>query len=174
MKKLAALTFLAFSSSIALASEVAGTGNATARVTNKQLSIATTSNLNFGTIMSGTGGGHIIISPDNERRVHGKVIVLDTDPFSPASFRVTGRPNETYSILLPKRFELISSGEDPLRISQLRSKSENSGSLGRKRLADAALNASGQDIIHVGARLRIPKHAVPGTYRGELPITVSY
>lgn len=148
-------------------------GNAAARVL-EHLQIVNKDPLNFGFISPGASGGSVTVTPQGARSASGTVQV--SGAHGRALFEVQGAASQAYSIHVPasQQFTALEPHDDASLVHVLTvqsftivSKNEGAGNSGR-------LDHAGRDEITLGGTLIVPANAVPGTYSGLVPITVSY
>lgn len=138
------------------------------------LSISSQTPLRFGTVLAGSGAGEIVVDANGTRQLNGSVNVQPGN-FAAATFSLRGDANRNYVVQLPASLTFSVSnatgaGNGDLQVNNFTSRSANTGA----NTNHGTLDASGNDILSVGATLTVPSGAAPGTYSGTVPITVSY
>jgi hypothetical protein len=118
------------------------------------ITIAKTTDLNFGIIQIGSTTGTVILTPAGVRSKTGSVTLLSpSGTVQFASFTVSGIPSTTYTISLPSSYT-ISSGTHNMTVNTFTSSPSGSG----------ILSSSGSQTINVGATLNVGASQTPGTY----------
>lgn len=153
--------------------EPAAGGNASVTMTASAqvlapIEVTRLESLKFGTIVAVNSPGEITVSPSGRRSISGDVAVSENTPFHSASFLVKGMPNVSYTINLPD--SVVANGPSPLEVRDLKSYSENLGSVG----TTGKLSASGSDKVSVGGKMIVAENTVPGEYSALFDITVAY
>ncbi|GAA4463485.1 hypothetical protein GCM10023093_12050 [Nemorincola caseinilytica] len=133
------------------------------------ISLAKNVDMNFGNAaVSSTTGGAVILSPDGMRTTGGSGVTLPaaSGVVSAAGFTVAGAPGFTYAITLPESAIISGPGTAALLIDAFTSIPSATGTL----------DATGSQILKVGATLNITAAQAPGTYTNAsaLPVTVNY
>jgi len=101
MKKLFLLTLVMMGFSSILFAQTSATADAAATII-EPISIAKVTDLNFGDVAVGAGGGTVVmLATDASRTVTGDCSLPGTGTITRASFTVTGVDAETYAITLP-------------------------------------------------------------------------
>ncbi|MDD0852053.1 DUF4402 domain-containing protein [Halobacteriovorax sp. GB3] len=116
------------------------------------LTVTTTQNLNFGTLVQGDSAKTIRPSK------------ADTNN---ARFDIVGEPNRSFMVILPSEVELFSAStpSQTLKVGSFKSRPNISGSLNRK----------GKKELRVGAKLqKIPNGQASGSYFGYFIVDVIY
>jgi len=129
------------------------------------VNITNTMGLAFGSFAAGTGGT-VTISPAGARSRTGGVLLV-TSTFNAASFnvtRVTGSPNQTYTITLPANGTVtITSGANTMPVNNFVSNPSGSGRL-----------MGGIQVLTVGATLTVAAGKPPGNYSGTFSVTAVF
>lgn len=133
------------------------------------MSLAKNIDMNFGNAaVSSSTGGVVILSPDGSRATGGSGVTLPaaTGEVSAAGFTVAGAPGFTYAITLPESAVIHGPGTAGLLVNAFTSVPSAAGTL----------DASGSQILSVGATLSIAAAQAPGIYTNAsaLPVTVNY
>jgi hypothetical protein len=142
----------------------------------EELVITGRSPLSFGIIESATTGGEVIITPQNQRIVHGGVQVSMNQPFERAHFNIRGKADSMYVVHVPdslvftRQGPATDQGVSALKVTDFQSYSENLSQVSTR----GQLDDQGQDTVYVGGTLLVPPTVSPGLYSGEVPLTVNY
>lgn len=170
MKKLTSIIAIAFLMTLgfnAVADNNTATSNATASAKiMTPITINTESHLQFGTFSSTGNAGTVTIEASlaGTRTSDPSITLSALDNGGSASYTVTGEANATYVITLPSSIT-ISDGTNSMDIDNFTSNhDENIGTL----------NASGSEIIFVGATINVDANQAAGEYSGSYDVTVSY
>nr|WP_237690460.1 DUF4402 domain-containing protein [Salegentibacter tibetensis] len=144
-------------------------GQATANFTGsatiiQPIGITTTSNLNFASLDTRTGGD-VILTPDNTRISSGGVELKDILNLSAATFEITGEQDFAFSISLSKNEYELTNGSHNMIIKNFTSS-----------LAENNRLSTGKRVLRVGATLNVNPGQAPGLYNsmGEMAVTVNY
>lgn len=114
-------------------------------VVPQHLSVGMTSGMSFGEVVPNGGPGEVKLSPTGERQ-GTNVDLIGGGTGTPASFTLSGRPNQTYAISLPDN-ATIANGTTRIRITAF---THNAG-------ASPRLNGDGNHLFNVGATLQIER-----------------
>ena len=129
---------------LAPATASAATAGAFISVTVPQtLSVGMTSGMNFGAVVPNGGPGEVELSPTGELR-GTNVDLIGGGAGTPASFALSGGPDQAYAISLPGT-TTIANGATSIRITAF---THNAGTSPR-------LNGDGSQLFNVGATLQI-------------------
>lgn len=176
MAGIVALAAMASSDAHAQASAT-GTASANA-VIAKPITIVSTANLDFGTIVpNSTGNGAISVLVDTASTTPPTLGgVVDGawlgGTISSAAFDVTGRPNATYAITVPAAAVTIT-GTNPANTMTVGSFTESTAGAGGTLLVGATPGL-GEHNFTVGATLSVPEAQADDTYAGNFSVTVAY
>jgi hypothetical protein len=140
------------------------TADATARVLTP-ISIANSSDLNFGSLISGPVAGTVTISPAGARTSGGGVTLVNSS-FSAAAFDVSGEPLTPYTITLPSSITIVHSTNSTYSMAVNTFTSNPSGS--------GTLDSTGGQQLNVGAKLQVGASQPTGLYTGTFNVTVTY
>ncbi len=121
----------------------------------RSLSMGLTSGMNFGAVVPNGGPGEVKLSPDGELR-GTNVDLIGGGTGTPASFALSGGPNQAYAISLPDT-ATIANGTTSIRITAF---THNAG-------ASPRLNGDGSHGFNVGATLQIDKTGNAGANGGD-------
>ena len=131
---------------LAPAAASAATAGAFINVTLPQhLSVGMTSGMNFGAVVPNGGPGEVKLSPNGERQ-GTNVDLVGGGTGTPASFALSGGPDQAYAISLPDT-ATIANGPTSVRITAF---THNAGAAPR-------LNGVGSHLFNVGATLEIER-----------------
>lgn len=160
--KLIGLTFvtICFSASV-LGQGVSATANASAVIISP-IAITKTTDLSFGNLAVGAGGGSLILSTASGRTPTGDVSYQAAPAATAAAFDVTGSAGLTYTITLPAS-ATITSGANTMTINTFVSNPVSPATL-----------AAGSNTLLVGATLVVGAAQPTGTYTGTFDVTVGY
>jgi hypothetical protein len=153
---------------IAFATNVNAQATATASTTAvlvTPISIAKTTDMNFGTIAASATLGTVVLDTANARSITGGASLHGGTPTA-AVFTVTGQASTGFAITIPTtNITLTDGATHNLILNGL-------VTLG----ASSTLDATGSKAIKVGATLNLPANAVAGTYTNasDLFVTVNY
>lgn len=126
--------------------------------------------MDFGVLAPlSTTGGTVTISPTGlVTSSVPEIITSASGQRQPGSFHVTGQPNATYAVVLQPSSSLSAAGAT-MQVSGFTYGFDSSGSGGIGRL-----DASGEQMLFVGATLSIAADQPPGEYSGTYLVTVTY
>ena len=127
------------------------------------LTLVNTSGLDFGKVSASGAAGSVVITYDGNRYATGGAAVDPADRFTPASFIIQGRPNETFTVQLPDKIELFDQNGNKITVENFQTNTEN-----------ANLSPSGDIEINVGGKLNLDPNQPSGSYNGTLVIDVYY
>lgn len=165
---LIAIAILGFSA-VSFAQTQNATASTTASIVNP-LTIAKTTDMNFGPVLAGSTGGKVILNFADGRSYTGTGVsgIAGTGGSAPKSavFTITGTGTSAYSIVIPIAPITMSGTTTGLTVDAFLSDSGLTGNL-----------AGGTMVIKIGATLNLPTGAiVAGTYTNasDLSVTVAY
>lgn len=127
------------------------------------LTLVNTSGLEFGKVSVSGAAGTVEITPDGSRYATGGAAVDPADHFSPATFVIQGRPNESFAVQLPDSLDIFDNNGNKIVVGNFSSNSQQ-GSLG----------PSGDMEIMIGGKLNLDPNQPTGSYSGTLVIDVHY
>ncbi len=139
---------LAIFAAAVLAPAAASAATATAYISvtvPRHLSVGMTSGMSFGAVVPNGGAGEVKLSPTGELR-GTNVDLIGGGTGTPASFALSGGPDQAYSISLPDT-ATIANGTTRIRITAF---THNAG-------ASPRLNGDGSHLFNVGATLQIER-----------------
>lgn len=171
------VAFAAMASSEANA-QASATGTASANaVISKPITIVSTANLDFGTLVPNSAGA-ITVTVDTASTTPPTLAgVVDGawigGTISSASFTVTGRPNATFAITLPAAGIPINGVATPANVMTV-SAFTDSTAAGVGTLVAGGTPGLGENIFTVGATLTVPATQADDTYTGNFNVTVAY
>lgn len=121
--------------------------------------------LRFGAIMQPPTAGTVTVAPDSTIT---STIDISAFPYSrgAARFLVTGDPNRRFLFQLPNSM-VVTSGTAFMVVNRFRTNAVPPG-------ITARLNAAGEFVLDVGARLNVGAVQQPGEYSGTFDLTVVY
>lgn len=139
-------------------------GTAVSTVLNS-LSVANTTDLDFGTLVAGTTAGTVTIAPaSGARTTTGGVAAAGGSPGA-ATFVATGVINRLYLITLPSVATVLTNGTGgTMTVTNF---AHDAGFLPRFLSGPVA-------TIHVGGRLNVGANQADGNYSGTFNLTVIY
>ena len=143
-----ALLRLAIFAAAVLAPATASAATATAYISvtvPQVLSVGMTSGMSFGAVVPNGGPGEVELSPTGELQ-GTNVDLIGGGTGTPASFALSGGPNQAYAISLPDS-ATIANGPTSIRITAF---THNAG-------ASPSLNGDGSHLFNVGATLQIER-----------------
>lgn len=170
------VAFAAMASSEANA-QASATGTASANaVIAKPISIVSTANLDFGTIVPNSAGA-ITVTVDTASTTPPTLAgVVDGawigGTISSASFTVTGRPAATFAITLPAAGIPINGVAVPANTMTVSGFTDSTAGVGA--LVVGGTPGLGENIFTVGATLTVPAAQADDTYTGNFNVTVAY
>lgn len=140
------------------------TATATATIVTP-IAIANSTDMNFGNVAAGVGGGTVVLPPVGGRSTTGTVTLpAIAGTVTAASFAVTGQANFTYAITLPAGATTIDDGGgNTMTVDTWTSSPTPTGTL----------SAAGAETLLVGATLNVGAAQVAGTYVSATPFTVT-
>ncbi len=155
---------------LAPAAASAATARAYISVTmSRFLSMGMTSGMSFGAVVPNGGAGEVKLSPTGELR-GTNVDLVGGGTGTPASFALSGGPDQAYAISLPDT-ATIANGTTSIRITAF---THNAGAAPR-------LNGDGRHLFNVGATLQIERVGNADANGGEssapnpnIDVVVSY
>lgn len=144
------------------------TANVTVTIVNP-IRIEKKSDLIFGDIVGGKGGGAVRVEAENSILLRGAVSLglSNGKSVSTAKFLVTGSPHATYTIVLPLSLTLTrQGGSEVLIMDEIQSTPSESGRLSNK----------GEQTVTVGGTIHLEENQPIGIYESSegLSVTVSY
>jgi hypothetical protein len=174
MKKiiLLAITVIAgFSNNVQAQSTNTDTATAAAFATIvAPIAITKTTDLQFGTVIS--GAGTVVVATNDTRTIAVSALNPGDQGAAPtaAVFTLTGEASYGYSIVIDANVPLLNTGgSDTMSMGSFIA-DNNSGA----GVSTGALSSSGADTIKVGATLTVTAGLTAGTYAGSFNVTVAY
>jgi hypothetical protein len=152
--------------SISTFAQVNATANTSATIVTP-IAISKSVDMNFGNVAVSATAGTVILTPEGSRSLTGGVTLPTiAGTVAAASFNVTGAANYTYNITLPSSALTISSGSNNMTVNAFASNPATTGTL----------NASGSQVLNVGATLNVGASQPAGSYTSASPfiVTVNY
>ena len=126
------------------------------------ISIAKTTDMNFGNVAIGAVAGDVVLSPAAVRTPTNATLPATTGTVTAAVFTVTGTTGFTYSITLPSVDHTITDGTNTMIVNTFVSTPSGTGTL-----------TGGTETLSVGATLNISGSQAAGTYTSVAPFTVT-
>ena len=166
MKKLIVLTAILLVGLTSIKAQVSATAIATATIITP-ITIAKTSDMNFGNIAASSNLGTVVLTPSSNRTVTGGATlqaVIGT--VSAAAFNITGLGTSSFSVTLPITYTLTKqSGSATMIVNTFTSTPSSIGTL-----------VGGAATVLVGATLNVSALQLAGTYTNNVgfPVTVNY
>ena len=158
-----ALIVLSIASIASAQSSATATASASARVLTP-IAIARITDLNFGTLVPGSGGT-VIVTPGGVRSATGGISLISS-AVSAATFNVTGEVSTPYTITLPASI-LITNTVTPTQQMTVDTFASNPSGTG-------TLSGLGAQSLAVGATLHVTASQPSGLYTGTFNVTVAY
>jgi hypothetical protein len=134
--------------------------NATATII-APIAIAKTTDMAFGNIAVGAGGGTIVLSTAGARSATGDASYQAAPAATAAVFTVTGIAAATYAITLPASTTIT--GPGTMTVDSFTSNPNGTGTL-----------TGGTSNLLVGATLHVSGAQAAGAYTGTFTVTVAY
>lgn len=127
------------------------------------LNIQRTTDLRFGSFITGSTPGTVTISPTGMRTATGGVTLLPTEPGRPATFVIRGKPYAPYLLDLPPEVSIHQDGHE-LRIDQFKPHPDRGILSGEF--------PQGRQIVQVGATLHVKPNQRSGAYQFRFEVGV--
>lgn len=127
------------------------------------LTLVNTNGLEFGKVSASGAAGTVTITHDGNRYASGGAAVDPADRFTPASFIIQGRPNESFTVQLPDNLELFDQNGNKIIVEKFKTSAEQ-----------ASLGPAGDMEFTVGGKLNVDPNQPSGSYTGTLVINVHY
>lgn len=133
------------------------------------ISISVTKTLQFGSLVSGTGGGEIKLASDgNLGTPTGTVVLIASTLIEVPEFTVNGGKNRAFTITLPTDLS-----------NQVVTHTDGSTTMALKTFETASALSTSLDIdgvktFKVGATLVLEPNQTAGVYTGSFPVSVDY
>ena len=146
------------------AAPASATANANAEVVNT-ITLTKTADLNFGRIAAHTSSGTVTVSTAGARSsTQPSLLIAGTTPTA-AAFNVGGQPSLGYNITLTNSTITLTHTTDTSKTMP--------ANLTLSK-ATGTLTAGGTDSLTVGGALTVGASQTPGTYQGQLQVSVVY
>lgn len=157
------LTALVLSTSAVQAQfdDAVGTADANASIVSA-ISIADTSDLNFGDVVASGVAGTVVMTSAGVRSATAGATLGSSTGISAAAFTVTGDADSTFAITLPTTIQILA-GTDEMTVDNFTSSLGAIGTL-----------SGGTATLGVGATLQVEAAQVAGNYTGTFNVTVAY
>lgn len=128
------------------------------------ISASFVSGLNFGKFAAGSGGS-VTISPSGVRTKTGSVSLLSSGPGNAARVQITGAPNASFVLTLPNDNQADVHGENSsIGLCAFTASPSTVGHL----------DSSGNQIVNIGATLKLDATKPASQYNGTFPVMVNY
>jgi Domain of unknown function (DUF4402) len=129
------------------------------------ISVASTVDLDFASLLSGTTAGSVTVSSSGTRSTTGGASTVGGG-FTPASFQVSiTQGNPHYSIQLPVGSVTLSGTGGSMLVDTFESTPGGPGFVG-------FAPGGGSQVMTVGATLHVPANQAAGSYSGTFTVTV--
>lgn len=129
------------------------------------ISVGTTQGLAFGDLVAGNGGS-VSVGTDGTRSTAGGVFLIPSSDGTPARFTITGSAFSTYTIQLPPNDTVMLTGPGiDMTVTDFISTPSGAG---------GQLDASGTQLLNVGATLLVGSGQASGDYTGNFSVIVEY
>lgn len=160
----AVLGLFSSTEAFAQAAPASANANANAEVVNR-ITLTNTAPLNFGKIAADTAQGTVTVSTAGVRTsTSPSLLIAGTTPTA-AAFSVGGTPALGYNISLTNStITLTHTTDNTKTMSAALTLSKTTGTL----------SAGGTDSLTVGGALTVGALQAPGTYQGQMTVTVVY
>lgn len=167
-----ALTALVIASNV----HAAGATSVATATSISPIAVAASQVLSFGRFVPAVGATTLTISNSGVRTGTGAIILSNTQAaYSAARFDVSGEANATYSITHSGAAVLTAVAPAAGATMALTKTSDFSASNATTtNVAAGTLGATGLQSIYVGGTIAVAASQAPGTYTGDVTITVEY
>ncbi len=138
----------------------------------RPLSVTATANMSFGRLQpqgNGQPGSVILTSAPPTQRIATGVSTLPGGTETPAIRTLSGEPGKIYRITVPASAVSTQGGH---LVNAFTLWTQNGGNVTSTRIGQ--LNASGTDVLRVGATINFPKGTKQNTYTVSVPISILY
>lgn len=138
----------------------------------RPLSVAATANMSFGRLQpqgNAQPGTVVLTSMPPIQRIPNGISTLPGGAETPAVRTISGEPGKIYRIIVPA--SAVSSQGGHL-VNAFTLWTENGGNITTTRVGQ--LNASGTDVLRIGATINLPKGTKQETYTVNVPISILY
>ena len=133
------------------------------------LTITAASTLSFGAFIAGSTAGAVIIAPTGVRNFEGGVRLASSNVGAASTITVVGTEKMTFTVNFPgSDVELI----DAVKTNTMKMNTFTTNLNGET--PTGTIPASGVLNFQIGAKLNVSGSQAPGTYTGNLPITITY
>jgi hypothetical protein len=120
--------------------------------------------MSFGNLATSTSPGVIVLDQNGTRHAAGGARLEPGGFHSPAVFRVTGAPNSSFAVELPRSVTLSDRNGHTMRVRNFAIATGNITSF----------DADGIRDLKIGATLDVSPNQALGDYDGVMSVTVSY
>lgn len=134
------------------------TGTASVRIV-QALSVAKTSDLDFGRIVTGGSAGTVTIAADGSRACGGGLQCLGA--VSAGGFTITGAAGETVAVAIDSPNIQLSNGTDTMAVALQPS-------------VQSLVLAEGKGQLRIAGILSVGANQPPGVYSGQYSVSVNY
>lgn len=142
-----------------------GSVNSSANVV-RILSVASTTELSFGTFAAGGTAGTVVMSATGNRSATGGVTLVSSSGGSQGGVSLTGTPSTSYSVSFPSSVTLTAIGGTATM---------NLGSFTTTLTGgQGILNSGGSGSFGIGGTLSVSANQPIATYGGSFTVTLSY
>ena len=135
----------------------------TVSVDQTVITISNTASLAFGAVITGTTAGTVVLAPGGGRTFTGGVVLDAAQTATAAAFNLHGALNAHYVITLPSSITVTATG-GTMTVNAFTCSPTSPGTL----------DATGAQVLTVGATLNVGANQADGTYNGTFPVTVAY
>lgn len=142
-----------------------GSVNSSANVV-RILSVASTSELSFGTFAAGSTSGAVVMSATGNRSATGGVTLVSAAGGSNGSVSLTGTPSTSYTVTLPGSVTLTAtSGGATMNLGSFTTTLTG---------GQGSLNSAGSATFGIGGTLSVAANQQVAVYAGSFTVTLSY
>ncbi len=133
-------------------------------IETRSITLVNTGGLNFGKVLPYSSAGSITIDPNNNVATASGAFITDATNVRRSSWAVTGVTRAAYIVTLPTSV-VVSNGTQNMTVSNFIRNGYD---------PHLWLDAAGNGIFYVGARLNVGANQAAGIYTGMFNVTVSY
>ncbi len=128
------------------------------------MTIYKTADLRFGDIITNGTGGSVTVSTDGAVSYQGVTGFHGGATPQPAEFQITGEAHCYYFVDIPKNIRVRNEQNRSMKVEDFTMDSQNHNVLDR----------NGEDVLRIGASLKINPNQDAGHYHGEFRVTANY